>query len=209
MKTPKKAESPSWVGILAQIILSVIILGFAGLAIHNSRTLRVELDNSLNTLKVLKTESDEKSDNINSLEEENKTLQQEKEDLELQKKELEAKLQAKLEAQKKAQEQAVLASQKTQITGSCKDWMTQAGITDFENAYFIFQRESNCNPTATNKSSGAYGVCQSLPGSKMASAGSDWKTNPITQMKWCQSYAHSRYGSWSNAVAFWKANKWW
>lgn len=211
MKHTKKAESPSRVGILAKIILSIIILGFAGLAIHNSRTLRVELDNSLNTLKILQTESDEKSENINSLEEENKSLQQEKENLELQKKELEAKLQAKLEAQKKAQEQqAVLASQKkTQIPGTCRDWMSKAGITDFENAYYIFQRESNCNPTATNKSSGAYGVCQSLPANKMQSAGSDWQTNPITQMKWCQSYAQSRYGSWSNAVAFWKANNWW
>lgn len=209
MKHTKKAEFPSTVGTLAKIILSILLLGFAGLAIHNSRTLRVELDNSLNTLKVLQTESEEKTDNINSLEEENKNLQKEKENLELQKKELEAKLQAKLEAQKKAQEQAVLASQKTQITGTCKDWMTQAGITDFENAYFIFQRESNCNPTATNKSSGAYGVCQSLPANKMQTAGSDWRTNPVTQMKWCQSYAQSRYGSWSNAVAFWKANNWW
>lgn len=212
MKHTKKAEPSGVVGILAKIILSILILGFAGLAIHNSRTLRVELDNSLEALKVLQDESDEQSENINNLEEENKLLQQEKENLESQKKELEAKLQAKLEAQKKAQEQqAVLASQtkKTQITGTCRDWMTQAGITDFENAYFIFQRESNCNPTATNKSSGAYGVCQSLPANKMQTAGSDWQTNPVTQMKWCQSYAISRYGSWSNAVAFWKANNWW
>ena len=95
MKHTKKAESPSWIGTLAKIILSIIILGFAGLAIHNSRTLRVELDNSLNTLRILQTESDEKSENINSLEGENKSLQQEKENLELQKKELEEKLQAK------------------------------------------------------------------------------------------------------------------
>ena len=206
MKQPNKAESLGVVGFLAKIILSILILGFAGLAIHNIRTLRVELDNSSSNFEELQNQSEQ---DIKNLETENKNLNDEKAKLEQEKKELEEKLQAKLDAQKKAQEQAKLASTKVSIPGTCKDWMTQAGITDMTNAYFIFQKESNCNPTATNKSSGAYGVCQSLPGSKMASAGSDWQTNPVTQMKWCQSYAQSRYGSWSNAVAFWNANKWW
>ena len=206
MKTPNKAEPLGAMGILAKIILSVIILGFAGLAIHNIRTLRVELDNSNSSYEELQNQTQQ---DIENLETENKSLIDEKAKLEQEKKELEEKLQAKLDAQKKAQEQAKLASTKVNIPGTCKDWMTQAGITDMTNAYFIFQKESNCNPTATNKSSGAYGVCQSLPGSKMASAGSDWRTNPVTQMKWCQTYAQSRYGSWSNAVAFWNANKWW
>lgn len=206
MKQPNKAESLGAVGFLAKIILSILILGFAGLAIHNIRTLRVELDNSSSNFEELQNQSEQ---DIKNLETENKNLNDEKAKLEQEKKELEEKLQAKLDAQKKAQEQAKLASTKVNIPGTCKDWMTQAGITDMTNAYFIFQKESNCNPTATNKSSGAYGVCQSLPGSKMASAGTDWQTNPVTQMKWCQSYAQSRYGSWSNAVAFWNANKWW
>lgn len=206
MKTPNKAEPLGVMGILAKIILSIIVLGFAGLAIHNIRTLRVELDNSNSSYEELQNQTQQ---DIENLETENKSLTDEKAKLEQEKKELEEKLQAKLDAQKKAQEQAKLASTKVNIPGTCKDWMTQAGITDMANAYFIFQKESNCNPTAKNKSSGAYGVCQSLPGSKMASAGSDWQTNPITQMKWCQTYAQSRYGSWSNAVAFWNANKWW
>ena len=95
------------------------------------------------------------------------------------------------------------------VSGTCSDWMNQAGITDHANAAFIFNKESGCRPNAVNPSSGAHGVCQSLPGSKMASAGADWATNPITQMRWCQSYAISRYGSWANAVAFWRANRWW
>lgn len=209
MKNPKKVETPSIVGTLAKIILSLILLGFAGLAIHNIRTLRVELDNSSSTVEELQTKTEQTNDELKNLEEQNKSLQQEKQNLEQKNKELEEKLQAKLEAQKKAKEQSTLASQKVQINGTCRDWMAKAGITDFENAYYIFQRESNCNPTAINKSSGAYGVCQSLPANKMQTAGADWKTNPITQMKWCQNYAQSRYGSWSNAVAFWKANNWW
>ncbi len=76
------------------------------------------------------------------------------------------------------------------------------------NANYIINRESNWNPSAQNPYSGAYGICQALPGSKMASAGSDWKTNIETQAKWCDSYVNGRYGSWSNARAFWDANHW-
>ncbi len=59
----------------------------------------------------------------------------------------------------------------------------------------LWQRESNWNPYAQNPSSGAYGIPQSLPGSKMATAGSDWQTNPATQIKWGLGYIQGRYGS--------------
>jgi hypothetical protein len=72
----------------------------------------------------------------------------------------------------------------------------------------IVERESGWNVTATNSSSGAYGLVQALPGSKMATAGSDWKTNPKTQIKWGLDYMNSRYGSPTAAWAFWQANGW-
>ncbi|MEU3513876.1 transglycosylase SLT domain-containing protein [Streptomyces sp. NPDC006654] len=72
----------------------------------------------------------------------------------------------------------------------------------------IVSHESGWNPSATNSSSGAYGLVQALPGSKMASAGSDWKTNPATQIKWGLDYMNSRYGSPSAAWSFWQANGW-
>jgi hypothetical protein len=52
-------------------------------------------------------------------------------------------------------------------------------------------------------------LCQSTPASKMASAGDDWRTNPVTQIKWCTGYAVGRYGSWTNAYEFWAAHSWW
>ncbi|MGM9387272.1 transglycosylase SLT domain-containing protein, partial [Streptomyces antibioticus] len=58
----------------------------------------------------------------------------------------------------------------------------------------IVSHESGWNVKATNASSGAYGLVQALPASKMASAGSDWKTNPATQIKWGLDYMNSRYG---------------
>ncbi|MER7534686.1 MULTISPECIES: transglycosylase SLT domain-containing protein [unclassified Streptomyces] len=72
----------------------------------------------------------------------------------------------------------------------------------------IVEHESGWNHTATNSSSGAYGLVQALPASKMASAGSDWKTNPATQIKWGLNYMNERYGSPNAAWAFWQANGW-
>ncbi|MFJ5809742.1 MULTISPECIES: transglycosylase SLT domain-containing protein [unclassified Streptomyces] len=72
----------------------------------------------------------------------------------------------------------------------------------------IVSRESGWNHTATNSSSGAYGLVQALPASKMSSAGSDWKTNPATQIKWGLDYMNSRYGSPVGAWNFWQAHHW-
>ncbi|GHC93060.1 hypothetical protein GCM10007079_41980 [Nocardiopsis terrae] len=59
----------------------------------------------------------------------------------------------------------------------------------------LWEKESNWNHTAQNPSSGAYGIPQSLPGSKMASHGSDWQTNPATQISWGIDYIKGRYGT--------------
>ncbi|GAA0487304.1 MULTISPECIES: transglycosylase SLT domain-containing protein [Streptomyces] len=72
----------------------------------------------------------------------------------------------------------------------------------------IVDHESGWNYRATNAGSGAYGLVQALPGSKMASAGSDWQTNPATQIKWGLGYMNDRYGSPCGAWSFWQANSW-
>lgn len=59
----------------------------------------------------------------------------------------------------------------------------------------LWNRESSWNYQAQNSSSGAYGIPQALPGTKMASAGSDWATNPATQITWGLGYISGRYGS--------------
>jgi hypothetical protein len=57
----------------------------------------------------------------------------------------------------------------------------------------LWKRESNWRHLARNRSSGAYGIAQALPGSKMSSIGEDWKTNPVTQIKWGAQYIEKRY----------------
>ncbi|MER7477028.1 transglycosylase SLT domain-containing protein [Streptomyces sp. NPDC126510] len=72
----------------------------------------------------------------------------------------------------------------------------------------IVDHESDWNYKAVNPSSGAYGMFQALPGSKMSSAGADWQTNPATQIKWGLNYMNDRYGSPCDAWSFWQANHW-
>lgn len=72
----------------------------------------------------------------------------------------------------------------------------------------IVSHESGWNVSASNPSSGAYGLVQALPGGKMSSAGADWKTNPATQIKWGLDYMNSRYGSPCGAWSTWQSQGW-
>ena len=72
----------------------------------------------------------------------------------------------------------------------------------------LYMRESGWNPSADNPSSSAYGIPQALPGSKMASAGADWATNPVTQIRWGLGYIRDRYGSPCGAWGHSQSNGW-
>lgn len=71
----------------------------------------------------------------------------------------------------------------------------------------IVERESGWDVHAQNPS-GAYGLVQALPGSKMASAGPDWRNSAATQVKWGLGYMKDRYGSPCGAWSFWQSNNW-
>jgi hypothetical protein len=70
----------------------------------------------------------------------------------------------------------------------------------------LWTRESNWQVHEENASSGAYGIPQALPASKMASAGSDWADNPVTQIRWGLDYIAGRYGTpcdaWAHSQAY-------
>ena len=72
----------------------------------------------------------------------------------------------------------------------------------------LWNVESGWNVTAANPSSGAYGIPQALPGSKMASAGPDWQTDAATQIRWGLGYIKSIYGSPCGAWAHEQADGW-
>lgn len=66
----------------------------------------------------------------------------------------------------------------------------------------LWMRESHWNTYAVNASSGAYGIPQALPATKMATAGADWRTNPLTQIQWGLSYIAAKYGAPCVALSF-------
>jgi uncharacterized protein YabE (DUF348 family) len=72
----------------------------------------------------------------------------------------------------------------------------------------LWNAESGWRVNAGNKSSGAYGIPQALPGSKMASAGADWQTNPATQITWGLGYIEGRYGTPCAAYAKHESSGW-
>ena len=72
----------------------------------------------------------------------------------------------------------------------------------------LWNRESGWRQGAHNSSSGAHGIPQALPGSKMASAGADWYSNPETQIRWGLSYINGRYGNPCGAMGFWNNHNW-
>ncbi|WP_395297349.1 transglycosylase SLT domain-containing protein [Kitasatospora hibisci] len=121
--------------------------------------------------------------------------------------EAKAKADAKAAASRSQQRSALNA--KPSYSGSPREIAAQivpAGqLQCFSN---IVSHESSWNPRAVNASSGAYGLVQALPGSKMASAGADWRTNPATQIKWGLDYMNSRYGSPCAAWSFWQSHHW-
>jgi hypothetical protein len=126
---------------------------------------------------------------------------------------------AKAEAAKKAKAKARVrkavvrvAAPVVQIAGSHADWMRAAGIAESDFGYVdvIISRESGWGVTKYNYAgSGAYGLGQALPASKMAAYGADYMTNPITQLKWANAYAVGRYGSWAGAYSHWMARHTW
>lgn len=80
-----------------------------------------------------------------------------------------------------------------------------AHIIDREDPEWVATRGYHGSTSAA----GSYGLPQADPGKKMVSAGTDWRTNPQTQLKWARTYAASRYGSTCAAWAFWQSHDYW
>jgi len=82
------------------------------------------------------------------------------------------------------------------------------GDDEFSCLVSLWNKESHWSTTAGNQSSGAYGIPQALPGSKMASAGADWETSAATQITWGLGYIGGRYGTPCNAWGHSQSTGW-
>ena len=201
--------------LLIPLLLIFVALGIAN--IQEQKQLNENLDIQLNqreirikTLQQKMLELDQQLDEHKGKSEQDK---QKIEQLEQEKQQLEKELQAKLERKRQEAiahaelQRASIRATGTAVasaSGNCATWIQQAGISDTANAIELIRRESNCNPNAVNPSSGACGVAQELPCGKSGCSLGDG----ACQVKWMNNYVQSRYGSWSNAVAFHNANNW-
>ncbi|GAA1352715.1 transglycosylase SLT domain-containing protein [Streptomyces beijiangensis] len=123
---------------------------------------------------------------------------------------------AKVKQEREAKEAASRSSARSKISYTQQSSYTVAQIKAMAQSMMasdqyqcfsnIVDHESGWNYQAQNPTSAAYGLVQSNPGSKMASAGADWQTNPATQIKWGLNYMENRYGSPCGAWSFWQAN---
>ncbi len=82
------------------------------------------------------------------------------------------------------------------------------GADEFACYDHIIMRESRWNPYADNPTSSAYGIPQALPGRRMAAFGADWRTNPVTQIRWGLDYVDDRYGTPCRAWSFKRGHGW-
>lgn len=122
--------------------------------------------------------------------------------LEAENTDLKAKRQAKIEALKVATQNAQVRV--VAVSGTCSEWLAQAGVTDIANATWLINKESGCNPNAVNKSSGACGIGQQLPCGKWEHQWND----PVGSIIDMQNYVMNRYGSWANAVQWHLSHNW-
>lgn len=207
-------------GKIITVVMVVLVTVFAAVGVNQLYTQEINLERreielqdvrlELNEVKLKKIDLNSRFEEAINADEVNseliKKLEQEKIELEERNRQLEVDLQAKrAEERRLASLRASTVSASTPTTQrSNQDLMRAVGIPESQwwAVDEIISRESGWNHLIWNRGgSGAYGLCQSLPASKMSSAGSDYMTNPITQLKWCNEYAQG-YGGWTKAVEF-------
>lgn len=235
MKKIKKPTTSKLITFIVAIIILGIVIFVSSTFKDMDKKIKVQhieiqdraksVDNLKNKLEKINSElKDTKSSDSES----KKRVEQ----LEKEKQELQSQLQARKEQKEKLARAAEISQQASAksvpaqvpaksvtaqapvrpVSSNKQDLMAQAGIPQSDWSYVdsIISRESGWRHTIWNSTgSGAYGLCQALPGAKMASAGADWQTNPVTQLRWCHGYAIGRYKSWAAAHSFWNANHWW
>lgn len=208
----RKSAIIALVGLLLSIGLNIGLQIFA-----HSRYIKLttEVEEKQQTLDDVNTQLEELENSLDETKTQSDDYKSQIEKLKKEKEELNKQLQAKLDAQKKAAQAETLAVEraKSQIktitysqTGSCQDLIRQAGVPEYEvnAAYILIMKESGCSVNAVNKSSGACGIPQALPCSKLGSA----RGNAVAEIQWMQNYVRSRYGGWQQALNFHYAHNW-
>ena len=205
---------------IQNILIVIALLGFIGLGVtnlaHTTQKLqiqKIELKSREAKLIELNARYDELLHTQVKTDQERQEQIKKIQELESEKKRLQAELQAKANNVQSEQQRLARAAQNASGTqtanaaGGKMEWFKLSGIADSDFGYvdYIISHESGWNPYARNASSGAGGLPQALPYSKTGCAWGD----AVCQLKWANSYAVGRYGSWAKAYNFWVSNRYW
>lgn len=191
--------------IFIRTVLAISLLIFLGLAVSQAREQKqlqlhqsIQLKSKESQLIELDNKYDELlQDKSQSVEEKNKRIKE----LEKEKAELEKQVRAKQNTPSELQRTA--QNTLNTLTGTNTAYAQSLPKNGYKS--FIYQKESGNNPSAINPSSGACGLGQALPCSKMPCSLSDY----ACQDRFFTNYALQRYGSWQSAYNFWLGNSWW
>lgn len=208
---------------IATIIVAAL-LGITMFTVKHTQTLnnaikikQIELKDNAAKLQLLDDKYQKLNDNLNKAGTDKQKLEKDLEDLQKERDKLKQDLKAKLDAKQKD-----IATRAENALGAPQTAYAATG--NFYKDYIYSHESGNC-PTKwqgqTSCPSGytqlydpstqgiGYGLCQSTPAIKMASAGADWQTSYATQDKWCTDYMLSRYGSWEAAYNHWLTYRSW
>lgn len=187
------------------VTILLIILATVGVANlrkqHDNLELQqIQLHNRTNELKIEKLKTEKLQDTLNDssvkTNEQIKDYERQLKESQEREKQLQAELQAKLEKKASLAHIPTVAGATAAQGGTCSDWLAQAGIPETYAVQELIRRESGCNPNAVNPSSGACGIPQALPCSKLGTS------DPVQQLAWMNNYVSQRYGSWEAALSF-------
>lgn len=200
--------------ILVMIVVTFIFLGVNNIVTNNNKIKLKEIE--IKSLGIKLNDVNKKYDLLNkdlekiktTSEQEKQGLQEEKRKLEEEKRKLEAELQAKRDRLNNSSNRALATQTVAASSEQCAAWMAAAGVPNTAASREVIRRESNCRPTARNSSSGACGIAQALPCSKMGCPVENTSTAAICQLRWMQQYVINRYGSWDSALAWHNSHNW-
>lgn len=195
------------------VLLCLGLIGFITLAVTNIKRTntklkfeQIEVKSSQAKLLELNIKYDQLLQQKTSTDAEKQEQLKKIQDLENERKRLEGELQSKLDRESADRQRLAVAAQKASGTavasasGGCAEWMAQAGIPQTTATNKLILKESGCNPRAVNPTSGACGIPQAWPCSKLPNG---VNTDPVTQLRWMDNYVKTRYSSWDNALATW------
>jgi hypothetical protein len=200
------SKSKLWATIVVATLLGITMVGVKHIDQLNDgiELKKIELKDNSVKLRLLDDKYNELNTELNKKDADKAKVEEQLKQLQIERDKLKVDLQAKIKAKEqdiaaRAQKAVGAPQVASAASGNCETWKAQAGIASTPATRALIGGESGCRPNAVNPTSGACGIPQALPCSKMPCTLQD----PVCQLRWMNQYVAARYGTWDNAYATW------